>query len=217
MSYIDTISHDIVGYLAGLPLYHPRWTVAGERNVADFGCSPENLVLGGGSGEHPALVFHRLDWLAHYYLGELVDEDGFSFVPENVLDTAPGGADIYRECLEFCGWSIADMVSFAKRCESITLPCPYRADEHGSVEMWLALTIGELVWRSLPHLAGELVTRIGDAREVLLSERLVAPNVVLMPPGFERSDGTRGIAFRVENRLCLPNSPIIGLFSQQSQ
>jgi hypothetical protein len=200
MSYIDTFPHELVGYLAGIPLYHPLTTVEGEKGTADFGCSRDNLVLGGGSGEHPGLVFHRLDLLVRYYLDELQDEDGYTLVPAEVLRDSPGGAVIFRECLEFCGWSIADTVAFAERCRSNTLPRPFDVDCHGSIEMWLALTIGELVWRSLPHLVPSLVDAVGDSRQDILKEYLRAPNVLMMPPGFERDFTNREQAFQAKLR-----------------
>jgi hypothetical protein len=62
MSYIDTFDdtfdHGLVGFFAGLPRYHPLETVAGSGGD-ELGCTPRQLVLGGGSGEHPAVVLRQ--------------------------------------------------------------------------------------------------------------------------------------------------------------
>lgn len=89
MSYIDTIKHELVGYINGLPIYHPLETVTdGKWGDYDFSCSPENLVIGGGAGEHPALVIHNLGSLAALYILLCIERhtehfaDGFIAPPE---------------------------------------------------------------------------------------------------------------------------------------
>lgn len=51
MSHIDSFKHEIVGLFGGLLVYHPLEDIQG-----DFVCTPKCLLIGGGSGEHPALV-----------------------------------------------------------------------------------------------------------------------------------------------------------------
>lgn len=55
MSYIDGFDHEIIGTLGYLPIYHPLEAIEGDGGwgAYDFNASPQNLVLGGGSGEHP--------------------------------------------------------------------------------------------------------------------------------------------------------------------
>ena len=57
MSYIDTFDNEFVGYFGGIPVYHPLEVVpASPDDPAQFACGPDNLVIGGGSGEWPGLV-----------------------------------------------------------------------------------------------------------------------------------------------------------------
>jgi hypothetical protein len=51
MSFIDAFRHQLCGYLAGVPLYLPAENISGE-----FEATPDNLVLGGGSGELDGVV-----------------------------------------------------------------------------------------------------------------------------------------------------------------
>lgn len=57
MSYIDTFDNEFVGYFGGIAVYRPLEVVpAHPDDPQDFGCGPENLVIGGGRGEHPGIV-----------------------------------------------------------------------------------------------------------------------------------------------------------------
>ena len=56
MSYIDTFDHEFIGFIAGLPIYLPLETVTASDIPSEFGCSPQNLIIGGGDGEHPAII-----------------------------------------------------------------------------------------------------------------------------------------------------------------
>jgi hypothetical protein len=47
MSYIDSFRHEFIGFFAGLPVYHPLEVVV---DTANFSCTPQNLIMGGGSG-----------------------------------------------------------------------------------------------------------------------------------------------------------------------
>lgn len=69
MSYIGLYKHELVGYINGLPIYHPLETVKnGTWGNPNFSCSPENLIIGGGFPEHSALVIHNLGSLAAQYI-----------------------------------------------------------------------------------------------------------------------------------------------------
>lgn len=87
MSYIDTLAHRRVGTLAGYPLYHVivDHRSGRERGSPEFSANARNLVLGGGSGEHPALVIHHLDQICRLYLLYAIDmhaERRFSRSPQ---------------------------------------------------------------------------------------------------------------------------------------
>jgi hypothetical protein len=60
MSFIDTFRHQLCGYLAGVPLYLP-----GEDITGEFDASPDDLVLGGGSGELAGAVVDVVAAIGH--------------------------------------------------------------------------------------------------------------------------------------------------------
>ncbi|MEO1621871.1 MAG: hypothetical protein AAFU53_12680, partial [Cyanobacteria bacterium J06632_3] len=116
MSYIDTIDNEYVAHLAGYPIYHPLDSIS-DRPYGhfDFGCSPSNLVLGGGSGEHPGLVIHRLDALALHF----VDASINGLTPEEddnkMCDWFPIDDYLFlgwENHFEFAGWSVAQFQDF---------------------------------------------------------------------------------------------------------
>lgn len=109
MSYIDTIEHELVGYLNGLSIYHPIETVNSEKwGNYDFSCSPKNLVIGGGAGEHPGLVIHGLDCLVVGYLLVAFEKckkhwPTFKYPPEETINTLNEYIFSFEgEYLEFC-------------------------------------------------------------------------------------------------------------------
>jgi hypothetical protein len=190
MSYIDTFDHQYVGSFAGLPIYYSRDTVEGDGGV-DFGCGPDSLVLGGGGGEHPALIFHRLDCLAMRFLLHAVGENDRGDRPVNeqfgdfpIWDylNVP-----YAELFEFAGWSVRDYHAFYERCRSVAIDRPFGVDDYLSFEEWLAISFGELVWFSFP----ELIENLSPVREKYPSLRPIANNVKIPPPGFPERYGRK--------------------------
>lgn len=61
MSEIDGYQHSCIGYLFGLPLYHPIDNDDDEINS-------NSLILGGGSGEHPMLIVNNLEACLQNYI-----------------------------------------------------------------------------------------------------------------------------------------------------
>lgn len=61
MSEIDGIQHSCVGFLFGLPLYHPI-------EDSDAVINTDSLILGGGSGEHGMFVITNLEGCLQEYL-----------------------------------------------------------------------------------------------------------------------------------------------------
>jgi hypothetical protein len=169
MSYIDTLRHERLGSLLGLALYHPLETRRAPRGSYDFGCTPFNLVLGGGSGEHPALVVHQLEQLVHYYLLyrlELLGEDR----PDEDKD-ASGRLEArllealrpLQECYEFCGWTVEQVADLLPQARQACWSAPYDPDRHDSFEHWLAYCLGEFLWFMRPDLAGPVVPQLRAA------------------------------------------------------
>ena len=155
MSYIDTIKHELVGYLNGLPIYHPIETyINGDKGDDDFSCSPKNLVLGGGGGEHPALVLHELGALvAEYILYSLSQIESYhdcSPWSEAVIDRLYEMSCKEREPLEFCGWHMSHFNNFLLNAKANVHGTPLKDSQ--DAEEWIKLSIGEFVFYSLPEL-----------------------------------------------------------------
>jgi hypothetical protein len=81
MSDIDTGNHSSVGTFLKLPLYHPL----NEFEMDCFNVNEKNLVLGGGSGEHPALKIVSLEIAVSEYLQLLSELNGEKDDEENQL------------------------------------------------------------------------------------------------------------------------------------
>ena len=169
MSYIDTIPHEQLGTLAGYPIYHPLATRIAARGDYDFGCSPANIVLGGGSGEHPGMVVHHLPHLAMHYLLyrlERLSEDNPHDL-QNALESLEvrllDSLTPVHECLETCGWQLEQLAELVRRSQEATLPMPYAIAEHSSVEHWLVYSFGEWLWFDHPALLGSLVQDMNTA------------------------------------------------------
>lgn len=157
MSYIDSIKHELVGYINGLPIYHPLENIKdGAWGECDFSCTPENLVIGGGSGEHPALVVHHLGSLVARYL-LLCNEknvehfnDRIEMLPEETLDRLGDIAFDTGETLEFCSWSMTQIRDFVELAKSSLHQTPLH--ETQDPEDWIKESIGEFIYFSLPEL-----------------------------------------------------------------
>lgn len=72
MSHIDSYDHSEVGLLFGIPLYHPLTEID-----MDFGSPPANsssFILGGGSGEHSAMIIRHLNYCLFMYLEFIAEQ-----------------------------------------------------------------------------------------------------------------------------------------------
>jgi hypothetical protein len=216
VSYIDTFDNEFVGYFGGIPVYHPLEVVpVSPDDPRGFACGPENLVIGGGSGEHPGLVvkdpgetvgcFVRA-WLSQHerYSADepLTLRTAIEAWPDATADRETSG--YWQRVFEFAGWRVADYTAFSQRCASGALPRPFDPDEDGSLESWLAASVGEFVLLAMPELAEIAIQRLGDLRRHVRGG--IYNNLLLVPPGYpvwgrKETDGrvTWGIsAWRIE-------------------
>jgi hypothetical protein len=201
MSYIDTFDNEFVGYFGGIPVYHPLEVVPAlpDEDPGRFACGPENLVIGGGSGEHPGIVvkapgetvicFVRawLRWQEQNYREE------YQVLRPSVEAWPDAAAPLeesryWRRVFEFAGWRAADYVKFSARCASPTFPRPFDPAEDGSLESWLAASVGEFILLAMPELAPDAIQRLGDLRHHVSEDfsryRSCYPNILLSPPGY---------------------------------
>lgn len=206
MSYIDTFDNEFVGYFGGLPVYHPLETVPNTPAVPrDFGCSPDNLVIGGGAGEHPAIVIKSPSEAAMFFLKAFTAESNSSLRPEQrallqpIVDNWWNDKSRLFTCpwartFDFAGWKVADYVKFATRCTSSALPRPFDSQIDERLEQWLAASMGEFTLLAMPELVPDVVARLGDSISCVYGGEY--QNVLLVPPGY-RTWGRREIAGQV--------------------
>jgi hypothetical protein len=189
MSYIDTFDHELVGFFAGLPLYHPLEAVAGSGGE-QFGCTPRQLVLGGGSGEHPAVVLRQPPAAVVAFLQAALPADAPALAPESqqLLDDIPP----FDECLHFAGWSIAYFMAFHKRCRAPSFVTPYDAEQVGALEAWVLRNLGEFVYFAMPEVAPDVPTQLADVCAQVRRPRYF--NLQILPPGFAAPAGRRRTA-----------------------
>ncbi|MBQ4810367.1 hypothetical protein J8M20_03430 [Pseudoalteromonas luteoviolacea] len=189
MSYIDSIDHEYIGKIGYLPIYHPLEEVKGEKwGAYDFGASPKNLVLGGGSGEHPGLVIHNLPSVVakYLYFNLTEEEEGLLTQEEEEYIT-----DLYytdeEEILEFCGWTVRQHSDLFKMASSELMAESVGDDE--DVEDWIIRSIGELVFFSLPDLNPEHEKLVKIFSKFTINATM--SNVVCIPPGYPTIGGRK--------------------------
>jgi hypothetical protein len=172
MSHIDSFKHEIVGFLGYLPVYHPLEDIDG-----DFICNPSQLLLGGGSGEHPALVIEDPTAAVAYFLHAiLADEEKLAHwrkIIEPFLNFS------LSELLTFYDWDIERYSSFHQMSKSNALPNP---SDGKNIEGWLVLGIGEFVFFSMPHLAKALMDQLKDPYQHF--HHMLYNNIMVIPPNF---------------------------------
>ena len=153
MSYIDCFDHEYIGSLGYLPIYRPLQVIEGDGwGSYDFSASPKNLVLGGGSGEHPGLVIHKLESLVANFLYLQINDEKEAKISKENIDYITNIC-YENDVLEFCGWSIRQYVSLTEMAKSTAFTIPLKEGEE--VEDWLCKSIGELIYFSLHELNPE--------------------------------------------------------------
>ncbi|MEM6551658.1 MAG: hypothetical protein AAF750_05980 [Planctomycetota bacterium] len=184
MSFIDNYEHEYVGHFGHLPIYHPTEVIDGP----DFQADPSNLVLGGGSGEHPALVIHHLEQLAFAFLCDQLPEGTVKKFQAVLRENRIVQPEI-ESCLRFHDWHVAAYVELAKFVAKKTNASD---DISGfDTEEWLLLALGEFVWFSLPDLIEgpqrERLLELGNASTHPIINKF--DGVHLLPPGYPLSYG----------------------------
>ncbi|MCG8472064.1 MAG: hypothetical protein MI742_09425 [Desulfobacterales bacterium] len=187
MSYIDSYDHEYIGALGYLPIYRPLEVIEGDKwGGYNFSATPDNLILGGGSGEHPGLIVHRLDSVVARFLYDQMTDAEEAGVSEADLDIITDLS--YSEgVFEFCGWTIRQYANLAQMAawEGFSTPL---SDGEG-VEGWLSRSIGELVYFSLPEMNPEQNRLAELFNDVSINATM--RNVVCTPPGYPPCGGRR--------------------------
>ncbi len=206
---MDPSYNFVVGYFMGIPVYQPLYSACVDMFRFDKrreNAEPRQLVLGGGSGEHPAIIFNDLEYCVAVLLTSKwspVDSDPTNDIYEctrrySTSDYIP---------VEFCNWRSDYHLEFRKRCESAYSffanenSYKYEDDEvfidvdgtelrnppGTSFERWLCFNIGEFVYAALP----DITPTIQRWREKLGPIKYPwFRNVLVLPPGYrdERGD-----------------------------
>jgi len=164
MSHIDSFKHEIVGLFGSIPVYHPLEEIDG-----DFNAHPGQLVLGGGSGEHPAMVIEQpkqaVALFLKYKLEPLLNSE-LSKKRFPLKQVATGWLEKIQPFLpedpevvcKFYDWTEEDHKEFYEFCQSPALPHPYW---RGDFKEWLAASFGEFIFFALPEMVCELMDILG--------------------------------------------------------
>jgi len=187
MSYIDSHDHEYIGCLGYLPIYRPLQNIEGDKwEGYYFSANPRNLILGGGCGEHPGLIVHKLECIAAKFLYDQITEEEEEKISKKDTDYL---IDLCYadEILEFCSWSVNNYASLKEMAGSTTFITPLGEDEE--VEEWLCKSLGELVFFSLRDLNPEyekLLEIFGP-----FGIEATMRNVACPPPDFPACGGRR--------------------------
>ena len=186
MSDIDTIEHFFIGYFYSVPVYQPlevgcidSFRFCKNRN----NIAPGKLIIGGGDGEHPAIIFHDLEfcvakWLLYYFS----DDE----LPKEILVELTDRIKIphLRETLEYCKWDNETHRNFFNNCT-----CGYSIfSDEMSFEEWLILNIGEFVYISLYNISDTISKWNNKIGEIGQSVSLFV-GVMILPPGYRNVFG----------------------------
>ena len=138
MSYIDCFNHEVVGEVLTLPLYKANQDINGD----EFHCKKGQLILGGGSGEHPAMVIEDINYgmLVYLWFHDDIDSDEFTQLKDFDFRKDIG--------LKFDDWAIPTTYHFYK----LALDAGYDENESGFFDMWLISLIVETVLEKQPEL-----------------------------------------------------------------
>lgn len=170
MSHIDSFEHELVGYLGYLPVYHPL-----EKIDGDYVCDTGQLVLGGGSGEHPALVIESPISAVAYFLQEEIKGEkhlkawGPVIAPYLDANTA--------QLLTYYDWDTKRHRAFQKMSKSSLLHNPNDGED---IVKWLILGIGEFVFFSMPGLAKDIMDKLETP--YVHFKHIRYSNILVLPP-----------------------------------
>lgn len=189
MSYIDTFSHEFVGFFAGLPIYRSLIDhMENDDNPTYFSCSTQDFIIGGGPGEHPALLIKNPDEAVSYYFrawiedqSDLTDEEQ-TLLEENLLPYPE-----WKKVFSFCGWGVEAYANFLERCKSNAVVTPYDEAKFGFFENWLYISFGEFIFFSFPELAEQFISRNQDITNKIKYSYI--NNILILPSGFTPKAG----------------------------
>lgn len=194
MSYIDTVNHSVVGTFAGISVYHTIQDLDGESS-GEFSATPKNLIIGGGSGEHPGMVIQDLDFCVWQFLigltelqGKEIDNYEFFTKFENGIPNYTMSEHHMYSNLEYSGWGMKEISRFTERVnkefdESIEYFTHKDKLSNISTEHKINLMIGEFVFFSAKKLISEpLLEYIEENKQIFEGKKGQDPEIYLDAP-----------------------------------
>lgn len=162
------------------------------NNDYNFSCNPNNLIIGGGSGEHPAIVLTSPDYAVAQFITtwiiemntELIKKKSNLAVEESLWNSFIDNAtDVpLSQVLQFINWSVTDYYEFYQRCTSSALCRPYSKDNDGNFELWLASNLGEFIFFAMPELAVNLHEQFDSVKSHI--KHTLFRNVLVLADGY---------------------------------
>ena len=145
----------LIGMLLGVPLYQPLPGERFHRNTQDGRRIPKHLiwpaefddqmlVLGDGSGGHPAIVFADVDHCVARYLRWCLGLEAVEADATLKAGCANMQGDI--QTIEYWNWTNKNHLVFRRRCSFFYSHFEGRM----SFEGWLLASVGEFVFHVIP-------------------------------------------------------------------
>ncbi len=205
MSYIDCFNHSYAGNFAGLPVYHPLQDIDPEGKD-EFSATTKNLVLGGGSGEHPGMIVKDLDYCVWKYLeclADIANKECYEIkFYTDYLDALPNQQfneeGVYGN-LHFAHWGLERISRFTQEVEkefedSVKYFTNKDNFKNTSTEEKIHIMLGEFIFFSAKELISDNLREYIDNNIHLLEESkidLSAPfaAVKVLPKGYPGYSG----------------------------
>lgn len=224
MSTIDTFDHSYVGFFNHVPLYHPL-----EKGDMDyFEVNSQNLVIGGGSGEHPSMMVENLNACLGCFLESFLDFESSKDKKDEFLtflDSLDGSIGLYNvmDNLQMGGWDMATIghfhVTLDEHFKKINaIPKTHDSSRYSSDEEKIQIMLGEFLYFSGRSLLSESVNTLLNEQEELL-QGVVFPIFCAIernPKGypisggyFDKSESKRvyGLSFLDEDMIYYSQNP----------
>ncbi len=141
MSDIDLVKHYRLGVFLGIPVYQcleNECRIGNSDQVEPSSVAEQNdICIGGGSGEHPAILIKKIDSCVARYL---------KYIGCNGDDIEKSARVRLSSVVIYCGWEKQHHDEFYKRC------CGFYTlfKKRMSLEGWIAVNVGEFIFHVIP-------------------------------------------------------------------
>lgn len=159
MSLIDKVATEFVGFFGNRPVYRCLQNVSlTDANGQDYSFSSFALCIGDGDkfpmlfikSAYRAVLHFAITHPSFDYSEWHDDPDCIDTPPDNLMRAVL--AEDKTGHLAFINWSEQDRQNFEQLCRSEFLVHPYSDDNDLSIDDWLHVGIGELIFNAMPEL-----------------------------------------------------------------